>query len=181
MSNKQNADKDDILSLVEGVFFDLLSSPDVWKAVISKAIPYVISDERQKRIKILANKDGPLTDDELSELIYTYGKGEGNLDPSAMDDWTDDMVQEYADNLRNFLYQYKESATSIDPRIDHEEYHRGPMAQDIEKVAPDCVKETPEGVKTVDGNRLALVNAGVIGDLARRLIALEDKLGVGGN
>lgn len=43
------------------------------------------------------------------------------------------------------------------------------------------VKETPEGVKTVDGNRLALVNAGVIGDLARRLIALEDKLGVGGN
>ena len=50
------------------------------------------------------------------------------------------------------------------------------MAQDIEKVAPDCVKETSQGVKVVDGNRLALVNAGVIGDLARRLIELEDKI-----
>ena len=181
MSSVQHTDDSDIFSFVEDVFFNVLDSPDTWKELISKAIPYVISDERQKRIKTFANKNGPLTDDELNELVYTYGKGEGNLDPSDMDNWTDDMVQEYADNLRNFLYQYKESATSIDPRIDPNEYHRGPMAQDIEKVAPDCIKETPEGVKTVDGNRLALVNAGVIGDLARRLIALEDKLGVGGN
>jgi len=181
MSSVQPTGDNDIFSFVEDVFFSVLDSPDIWKELISKAIPYVISDERQKRIKTFANKNGPLTDDELNELVYTYGKGEGNLDPSDMDNWTDDMVQEYADNLRNFLYQYKESATSIDPRIDPNEYHRGPMAQDIEKVAPDCVKETPEGVKTVDGNRLALVNAGVIGDLARRLIALEDKLGVGGN
>ena len=48
------------------------------------------------------------------------------------------------------------------------------MAQDIEQVAPDCVKETDKGVKVVDGNRLALVNAGVIGDLARRLLHLEE-------
>lgn len=178
---KQSTDNNDIFSFVRDMFFDVLDSPGVWKELINKAIPYVVSDERQKRIKYMANKQEPLSEDELNELIYTYGKGEGNLDPSDMDDWTDDMVQEYADNLRNFLYQYKESATSIDPRIDPNEYHRGPMAQDIEKVAPDCVKETPEGVKTVDGNRLALVNAGVIGDLARRLIALEDKLGVGGN
>ena len=65
---------------------------------------------------------------------------------------------------------------NVDPSIDPEEVHRGPMAQDIEKVAPDCVRETPDGIKVVDGNRLALVNAGVIGDLARRLIALENKV-----
>jgi len=179
------ASASNIASFAESIFSELLGNPAVWSAIISKllprVLPYIVSDERQKRIKQLANKQEPLSEDELNELIYTYGKGEGNLDPEDMDDWTDDMVQEYADNLRNFLYQYKESATSIDPRIDPDEYHRGPMAQDIEKVAPDCVKETPEGVKTVDGNRLALVNAGVIGDLARRLIALEDKLGVGGN
>ena len=115
-----------------------------------------------------------MTEDEVAALSYIMGKGDGNLDPLDSDNWSDDMVQEYADNLRNFLYTYKESAKQVDSSIDPNEYHRGPMAQDIEKVAPDCVKETPQGIKVVDGNRLALVNAGVIGDLARRLIELED-------
>lgn len=136
--------------------------------------PYVISDMNQKVLTRLANKQEDLTEDDIATLSYIMGKGDGNLDPSQSEEWSDDMVQEYADNLRNFLYTYKESATEVDPRIDPNEYHRGPMAQDIEVVAPDCVTETGDGTKVVDGNRLALVNAGVIGDLARRLIMLED-------
>ena len=50
------------------------------------------------------------------------------------------------------------------------------MAQDIEMVNPACIKETPEGVKTVDTARLAMMNAGAIGDLARQMQDLVDKL-----
>lgn len=163
-------------NILSDLFFEYVNSEQFAKELEPYLGPYVLSDLNQKTLKRLANKKEPLTEDEAAAVMYIMGKGDGNLDPSDSADWTDDMVQEYADNLRNFLYTYKDSATEIDPSIDPEEYHRGPMAQDIEKVAPDCVKETSEGVKVVDGNRLALVNAGVIGDLARRVIDLEERL-----
>lgn len=163
-------------NILSDLFFEYVNSEQFAKELEPYVGPYVLSDLNQKTLKRLANKKEPLTEDEAAAVMYIMGKGDGNLDPSDSADWTDDMVQEYADNLRNFLYTYKDSATEIDPSIDPEEYHRGPMAQDIEKVAPDCVKETSEGVKVVDGNRLALVNAGVIGDLARRVIDLEERL-----
>ena len=168
--------EDKIQEVLSQLFSEYLNSK-IFRDIAEPYIgPYVISDYNQKIVKRLANKKEPLTEDEVTALTYIMGKGNGSLDPSDSEGWSDDMIQEYADNLRNFLYTYKESATQVDPSIDPNEYHRGPMAQDIEKVAPDCVKETPQGVKVVDGNRLALVNAGVIGDLARRLIMLEDKV-----
>ena len=85
-------------------------------------------------------------------------------------------MESYAEHLKNYIYTYKPEARNIDPSIDPNEQHAGPMAQDIEKVAPDCVKETSEGVKVVDGNRLALVNAGLIGDLSRKIIQLERRI-----
>lgn len=155
--------------------FDSFLASDAFAAACEPYVcSMVVSDFNQKVLRRLANKKEPLSEDEVAALTYIMGKGEGRLDPMSSDDWSDDMVQEYADNLRNFLYTYKESAKKVDPSIDPDEEHRGPMAQDIEKVAPDCVRETPQGIKVVDGNRLALVNAGVIGDLARRLISLED-------
>lgn len=165
---------EEIMNALAEVFSAFLQSDAVMEAIEPYVSSMVVSDFNQKVVKNLANKKEPLTEDELSALMYIMGKGDGNLDPSSSGEWSDDMVQEYADNLRNFLYTYKESATKIDPSLDPTEKHRGPMAQDIEKVAPDCVRETPQGVKVVDGNRLALVNAGVIGDLARRMIELED-------
>ena len=81
-----------------------------------------------------------------------------------------DLPEEGADNT------YKPEATEIDPSIDPEEQHIGIIAQDIEKINPACIKETEEGVKTVDTGRLTLMNAGAIGDLARRLKALEEKI-----
>lgn len=163
----------DILSYL---FTEYLKSPEFTSYIKPYRDVYITSDFNKKILQQYANREEPLTERELAVVSYLMGKGDGELDPTESGDWTDDMVQEYADNLRNFLYTYKESAKEVDPSIDPSEYHRGPMAQDIEKVAPDCVKETEQGVKVVDGNRLALVNAGVIGDLARRLIELEDKV-----
>lgn len=165
-----------IQDILSHLFEEYLNSPEFAKAAKPYAGKYRLSDFNQKILRGYANRKEPLTARDLAVVSYIMGKGDGELDPMESDGWTDDMVQEYADNLRNFLYTYKESAKEVDPSIDPEEYHRGPMAQDIEKVAPDCVKETEQGVKVVDGNRLALVNAGVIGDLARRLIELEDRV-----
>lgn len=135
----------------------------------------VISDLRCKAVKELVDRGGPYSDDE----VYFFGQMAGPMNGHSFneDDWEDEgLADKYAEHIRNYLYTYKDSATKIDPSIDPEEEHIGPMAQDIEQVAPDCVKETEEGVKVVDGNRLALVNAGVIADLARRLNDLEAKV-----
>lgn len=155
-------------------FIDFLNSEDAQKSLGPAARKMVVSDINQKIVRHIANKP-KLGPGDIAALSYILG------DDVSNDEWDDDMVQEYADNIQNFLYQYKESATNIDPSIDPNEFHRGPMAQDIEKVAPDCVKETNDGTKVVDGNRLALVNAGVIGELSRRLIELEDKVNGGTN
>ena len=113
-------------------------------------------------LRRLANRDGPISPGEVEMLSELAGRDESGFSPFDGDDdgVTDEMLEGYAKHLRNYLYTYKDEAQDVDPSIDPEEEHAGPMAQDIEKVAPDCVKETPEGVKTVDGNRLALVNAG---------------------
>ena len=131
-------------------------------------------------LRRLANRGGPISAEDTELLSRIAGRDESGFSPFDGDDEgvTDEMLEGYARYLRNYLYTYKDEAQGIDPSIDPEEEHAGPMAQDIEKVAPDCVKETPEGVKTVDGNRLALVNAGVIGELSRRVLELEEKLNV---
>lgn len=134
----------------------------------------VLSDIHCKMLKDLANKQDALTPEEISFIKDMAGPM--TISEQEDVDWDENMLDAYARHLRNYLYTYKEEATKVDPRIDPSEEHVGPMAQDIEKVAPDCVKETPEGIKTVDGNRLALVNAGVIGDITRKLDALEAKI-----
>lgn len=134
----------------------------------------VLSDIHCKILKELANKEDALSPAEVGFIKYMAGPMQISDDSEV--DWDSNMLDGYAKYLRNYLYTYKEEAKQVDPRIDPNEEHVGPMAQDIEKVAPDCVKETSEGVKTVDGNRLALVNAGVLGDVIRKLNALEEKI-----
>lgn len=141
----------------------------------------IVSDINMKELSRIANKKSGLTPDEICFLSFMAGSDDDGYDPlegGGDDDGgaTEEQLEKYAEFLRNYMYTYKDEAREIDPSIDPEEEHVGPMAQDIEKVAPDCVKETPEGVKTVDGERLALVNAGVIGELARRVLELEAKV-----
>lgn len=97
------------------------------------------------------------------------------FDDNEWDD-EDSVLDGYAEHIKNYLYTYKPEATEIDPDIDPEQEHIGPMAQDIEQVNPACIQKTPEGVETVDTARLAMMNAGAIGDLARRMKEIEARL-----
>ena len=140
-------------------------------------VDLVLSDLRCKMIIDLLENGHGMTEDDFLFLAQKQG-GKFNYNGRDYDffnddDWKDDeddsVLGAYADHIKNYVYIYKNEAKSIDPSIDLNEEHIGPMAQDIEKVNPACVKETPEGVKTVDTARLSMMNAGAIGDLAREM------------
>jgi len=157
-------------------FLDELITGGVPEVTRQAQQAYIVSDIRKKMLCGMANQKGELSNDDYALLNYLMESDPDYNNQLNENASSEDMIKEYAEHLRNYLYTYKDSAKNYDSSIDPSEYHRGPMAQDIEKVAPDCVKETGDGTKVVDGNRLALVNAGLIGDLSRRLIALEDKV-----
>lgn len=129
-------------------------------------------------IEALFKNQGNFTEDDVREIIKSIGYNDEDLDIDDDKDWDEDTMESYADYIRNYYYTYKDIAKEVDPSIDTEQEHLGPMAQDIEKVNPACIKETEDGIKTVDTQRLAMMNAGVIADIIRRLDALEEKLGV---
>lgn len=149
-----------------------------------KNVMACLSDQRLKSIREAYDRDGCCSPEDFMWLAaHTGGKFNHNdRDYNFFndDDWADDndgsVLSGYADYIKNYVYTYKPEATEIDSRIDPNQEHIGPMAQDIEKVNPACIKETPEGVKTVDTARLAMMNAGAIGDLARQMQDLVDKL-----
>lgn len=133
----------------------------------------ILSDEDMKDVKSIAERGGPFSIDEVALLSLAAGK-DGDRDINTDDDeYDEDVLDKYAEHLRNYVYTYKDAAKSVDPSIDPNQEHIGIMAQDLEKVNPACVETTPSGVKTVNTGRLALMNAGAIGDLARRVEQLE--------
>lgn len=154
---------------------DLEQSPECRRLLryyMSDGMPLVerqqlLSDEDIKDIKAIMSRGGPYKMDEVALLLTAGG------DDSVDDSDDDTMMSKYAQNLHNYLYNYKNGVQQIDPSIDPSEEQIGIMAQDLEKVNPACIKETPEGIKTVDTGRLALMNAGVIADIARRIEKLE--------
>ena len=147
-----------------------------------KDIKKCLCDARMKWIKEDWDRDGRPSREDMIWLINQQGPFHHNdrdYDPNDYDSWDDEdgsILGAYADNIKNYVYNYKPEATKVDPNIDPNQEHIGPMAQDIEQVNPACIKETPEGVKTVDTGRLAMMNAGVIGDLAREVQDLKARL-----
>ena len=147
-----------------------------------KDIKQCLCDARMKWIKEDWDRDGRPSREDMMWLVKQQGPFHHNdkdYDPNDYDSWNDEdgsILGAYADNIKNYVYNYKPEATQVDPNIDPNQEHIGPMAQDIEQVNPACVKETPEGVKTVDTSRLAMMNAGAIGDLAREIQDLKARL-----
>ena len=147
-----------------------------------KDIKKCLCDARMKWIKEDWDRDGRPSREDMMWLVKQQGPFHHNdrdYDPNDYDNWGDEdgsILGAYADNIKNYVYNYKPEATQVDPNIDPNQEHIGPMAQDIEQVNPACVKETPEGVKTVDTSRLAMMNAGAIGDLAREIQDLKARL-----
>lgn len=145
-----------------------------------KDIHTCLSDLKMKYIKEDFDKYGRCSPDDFMWLLSKVGKlkhNEREYDALGTEDFSSDnaVLEAYRDHIKNYVYNYKPEAVNIDPRIDPNEEHIGPMAQDIEQVNPACVKETSDGVKTVDTARLSMMNAGVIGELARQLDELNRK------
>lgn len=129
-----------------------------------------------EQLKAIVKGHSGLSPELLRMIIQEAGPDlNGNTFDSLNDNDTS-MCDAYAQHIKNYLYTYKNDATSIDPSIDPEEKQIGPMAQDIEKVNPACIKELEDGTKVVDTARLALMNAGVIADLSRRMDEIEEAL-----
>lgn len=114
--------------------------------------------------------------EDMEELLQVVGKSDPDMDSSSDDFWEDSVLKDYARYVYNYMYTYKDAARKVDPSIDPEQQQTGPMAQDLEHVNPACIVETPEGVKTVDTRKLALMNAGAIADLARKLEEMQKQL-----
>ncbi len=134
---------------------------------------FKISDEDMKDVKSLRDRGAPFSMDEVALLSMAAGADSDGY--TLNEDVTADesVIDDYAKYLHNYLYNYKDEAAKIDNSIDPKQDQIGIMAQDLEKVNPACINTLPNGVKTVDTGRLALMNAGAIADLARRL----DKIG----
>jgi hypothetical protein len=161
------------------------NTQDVQSDYRVKDLKQCLCDMRMKWIKEDFDKYGYPSAEDLAwvanrqrqEGLFNHnGVDYDALDYDNWDDPDDTVLGAYADNIRNYVYNYKPEAAEIDPRIDPNQEHIGPMAQDIEQVNPACVNETPEGVKTVDTARLAMMNAGAIGDLAREMQEIKERL-----
>lgn len=162
---------------------------DLIAARILKEYGHIISDEECKEIvgcvedkkalaKAIMALGAPFNISEVDALSQIVG----NLDQYDFQKdghmWRDDVLDKYAEYVYNYDYQYNDEALKVDPTIDTEQQHTGPMAQDLEKVNPSVVTEDPKsGYKTVDTGRLALMNAGAIADLARKVQVLENENG----
>jgi len=119
-------------------------------ADVKQDIDPVFKDSIMKRL------DALMSDERIKEPIK---------EPS-----TDDMIAEVAEMINNYTYHYK-PGVGEDPSVEYS----GVMAQELLQVDGyrSCVFEDADGILKVDTGRLALVNAGVISDLSKRLLLLE--------
>ena len=137
-----------------------------------------LSDARMKWIKEDWDTYGKPSPEDWEWLCRRVGPFMHNDKEYSFDseDYDESVLSAYADNIRNYVYNYKEGAEQIDPRNDPSVEHIGPMAQDIEQVNPALIHENSQGIKSVDTARLAMMNAGAIGDLARALKDIDERL-----
>lgn len=111
----------------------------------------------------------------LHKLFPAYPHKYGVAYAKDSDKWRDDVLDGYIKYVKNYEYTYKPEATQNDPEIDPTEKHIGILAQDIQKVNPATVKEDESGFMKVDTGRLALMNAGAIAELARRVKEMQNE------
>lgn len=84
-----------------------------------------------------------------------------------------DHISKLAEDIGTYYYTYKNPEY---PGADDKE-HIGPVAQELEQnpITKDAVEEDENGIKHVNGERLALSEMAIISDLARRLADLEEE------
>jgi hypothetical protein len=129
----------------------------------------------KKYIGQLVKHKHKLTPKDVQLMLKEFNDFEG-FDTGDAHSWDDSVLDGYARHIKNYKYKYKDEAQKLDPSIDPETQHIGPMAQDIEEVNPAAIITDPEtGYKSVDTGRLALMNAGAIAEIARELKGIKQE------
>ena len=79
------------------------------------------------------------------------------------------------EDLDTYLYTYKPEAQEQYPNETNDKENIGPMAQQLEKnpLTAASVNEDENGIKHVNGGKLALAAISAISDLSKRLSELE--------
>tara|TARA_R100000315_G_scaffold58984_1_gene34493 strand:- start:343 stop:810 length:468 start_codon:yes stop_codon:yes gene_type:complete len=81
--------------------------------------------------------------------------------------------------VRNFEYRTEDEITDFkNPKVvkvDKEGTQIGVIAQEIEKILPECVKTQSTGVKTVDSSNLTWYLINAVKELSAKVTALEGK------
>lgn len=173
MDVKEIASK--LADIITPIIVDNISNdPSLFNnALLEDSYDDVLSDIRLKNVINRLDDNGQYVDTE--DVKFLLDKLDSDYD-SSEDTWDDSVLDGYADNIRNYAYNYKNEAKAIDPGINPNELEIGPMAQDIEQVNPACIDETPEGIKTVNTKKLSMMNAGAIADLARDIREIKEML-----
>lgn len=136
-----------------------------------------VSDARMKIIRHDFDTFGKPDPEDFKWLMSELAQRDDASDYGTDYDGDDSSVLKgYAENIRNYVYNYKPEAQEINPDNDPSVTHIGPMAQDIEKVNPACISKDKNGFESVDTARVAMMNAGAIGDIARTLEDIQTRL-----
>ena len=80
--------------------------------------------------------------------------------------------------VRNFEYRTKDEITEVDPNaaIDKTGVQVGVIAQEIQSILPDCVKEESTGVLSVDPDNITWHLVKAVQELTAKVEALEAQL-----
>jgi len=174
--NLQNPPSDD---RIKNIKFDGITAAKMLRSNELSDIDYKVLENMEPRevAKGILQLGRPYSGNELQFLHDLLDDdNQYGYDVHDAGEWRDDVLNGYMKHIKNYIYKYKPEALQVDSRIDPEEEHIGPMAQDIEEVNPACIEETPEGIKTVNTGRLSLMNAGAIAELAREVAELKRSL-----
>lgn len=103
-----------------------------------------------------------LSDERMKEIVDDAQERYGNLSK---------MIE----GIDNYVYTYTDEAKEAYPDQTNGDVNIGPMAQDLEKnpITASAVKEDENGIKHVDGTRLALDAIAMISDMSKRISELE--------
>ena len=123
-----------------------------------------------------------------TQNLATIGQIAGNiggalvgLSDERMKEIVDDAQNRYGslskmiEGIDNYVYEYTDEAKEIYPEQTNDEVNIGPVAQDLEKnpITASAVEEDADGIKHVNGTRLALDAIALISDMSKRISELE--------
>lgn len=123
-----------------------------------------------------------------TQNLATIGQVAGNiggalvgLSDERMKEIVDDATERYGslskmiEGIDNYVYEYTDEAKEEYPDQTNNDLNIGPMAQDLEKnpITASAVEEDENGIKHINGTRLALDAIALISDMSKRISELE--------